>query len=226
MAQQPMYQQPAAPSNMQYQNNPSNQQLNEKRPSSSHWTFGFWSCFSPIDIWFVIDRLYLKSVANLTSSCLGCWCPCILYGKTQARQDGDPNASGLGGMVKMSSSSYEDHTNKVQCCAYYCLLHIGKLEKSSTKHMLTLFQGVTVSYRPSHEGTCAKSLALKAAASEIGAERVAAREYTTRLDICCWLMFEFRCSGLVQEEKESLLRETGINPETKQQYQAPGPMMG
>lgn len=61
MAQQPMYQQPAAPSNMQYQNNPSNQQLNEKRPSSSHWTFGFWSCFSPIDIWFVIDRLYLKS---------------------------------------------------------------------------------------------------------------------------------------------------------------------
>ena len=92
--------------------------------------------------------------------------------------------------------------------------------------MLTLFQGVTVSYRPSHEGTCAKSLASKAAASEIGAERVAAREYTTRLDICCWLMFEFRCSGLVQEEKESLLRETGINPETKQQYQAPGPMMG
>lgn len=45
MAQHQTYQQPAAPPNMQYQSNPSNQQLNEKHNHSgtfgSRWNFGF-----------------------------------------------------------------------------------------------------------------------------------------------------------------------------------------
>ncbi|KAI1616702.1 PLAC8 family-domain-containing protein [Exophiala viscosa] len=42
------------------------------------WTFGLFDCCSPVD-----------------TCCLGCWCPCILYGKTYAREHGDPDASGV-----------------------------------------------------------------------------------------------------------------------------------
>lgn len=163
-AGQPMYQQPAAPANMQYQSNPSNQQLNEKHNHNhgfgSKWTFSFWDCFSPVD-----------------TCCLGCWCPCILYGKTQARNEGDPHASGLG----------------LMCCAYYCLLHIGghSILQAVTRHSMRNRLGIEGDGCTDWIGAC-----------------------------CC------PCCGLVQEEKESLLRETGIDPKTKQQYQAPGPMMG
>ncbi len=34
------------------------------------------------------------------------WCPCILYGKTHARNHGDPDASGLGGQVFPPLSSF------------------------------------------------------------------------------------------------------------------------
>jgi len=46
-----------------------------------------------------IKHEHRTDLADFEHSCLGCWCPCILYGKTQARNDGDPNSSGLGLMV-------------------------------------------------------------------------------------------------------------------------------
>jgi hypothetical protein len=36
--------------------------------------------------------------------CLGCWCPCILYGKTQDRYKGDHESSGCNGSVGDSST--------------------------------------------------------------------------------------------------------------------------
>ncbi len=40
------------------------------------------------------------SLTQLMPGCLGCWCPCILYGKTQDRYKGDHESSGINGSVR------------------------------------------------------------------------------------------------------------------------------
>lgn len=48
----------------------------------SKWLFGFWDWFSPV-----------------STCCLSCWCPCVLYGKTCARERGEGEKSGCNWMV-------------------------------------------------------------------------------------------------------------------------------
>ena len=45
-----------------------------------------------------------------TIGCLATWCPCILYGKTQARRDGDPETSCCTGSVCLISLYFTNNT--------------------------------------------------------------------------------------------------------------------
>jgi hypothetical protein len=58
-------------------------------------------------------------------SCLAYWCPCILFGKTQDRNQGDPNSSGLGMMVSKCSIllvKVQSLTLPVLCLVLHCPL--------------------------------------------------------------------------------------------------------
>jgi hypothetical protein len=48
----------------------------------SKFQFGLFDCFSPF-----------------STCCLSCWCPCILFQKTYARERGETDPSGMGPMV-------------------------------------------------------------------------------------------------------------------------------
>lgn len=52
----------------------------------SKWLFGLWDCCSP-----------------MSTCCLGCWCPCLLYGKTYAREHGEGETNGCSWMVSFNS---------------------------------------------------------------------------------------------------------------------------
>ncbi|KIV95193.1 hypothetical protein PV10_02873 [Exophiala mesophila] len=62
------------------------------RGANGAWSFGLFDCFSPFG-----------------TCCLSCWCPCILYGKNQDIERGDPDSSGCNG----------------SCLAWYCLSCFG-----------------------------------------------------------------------------------------------------
>lgn len=81
------------------------------------WSFGMFDCFSPFGTCKspLLDdmkkRSRLCSLNVKTTGCLGCWCPCLLYGRTQDRYKGDQDSSGCNGSVSsllllMSSSLY------------------------------------------------------------------------------------------------------------------------
>jgi len=146
--------------NYQPQQQPSQQAMAYEKAQSfgKKWTFGFWDCFSPV-----------------STCCLGCWCPCILFGRAQAREKGEVDPSGCG----------------LMCCAYYCLMHIGG------QSCLQGFQRANMRDKYGIEGSLAMDF--------VGA-------------CCC------PCCGLVQEDKEALLRQTGVDATTGQQYSAPAGM--
>jgi hypothetical protein len=52
---------------------------------SHGWTSDFWDCCSPCG-----------------TCCLSCWCPCILFGRIQAREEGEINPSGCNWMVSLA----------------------------------------------------------------------------------------------------------------------------
>ncbi|KIW53495.1 hypothetical protein PV05_09064 [Exophiala xenobiotica] len=122
------------------------------------WSFGLFDCCSPFG-----------------TCCLSFWCPCILYGKTHAREHGDPDSSGVNS----------------SCCAWYmlsCFAAQGILQCMTRGSM-----------RERH-----------------GIEGGGCGDFWT--SCCC------TCCTLIQEEKESIVRNTGIDPKTEQPYVSPGQM--
>lgn len=51
--------------------------------------------------WASSPRYNKTSLPVRTTGCLATWCPCILYGKTLARRDGNPGASFCNGSVRI-----------------------------------------------------------------------------------------------------------------------------
>ncbi|KIX03217.1 uncharacterized protein Z518_06769 [Rhinocladiella mackenziei CBS 650.93] len=122
------------------------------------WTFGLFDCCSPFG-----------------TCCMATWCPCILYGKTYAREHGDPDSSGCNG----------------SCCAFYCLMCIG--------------------------GSCILQCINRTSTREkYGIEGSSFSDFCTS----CWCA----CCQLIQEDKESIVRTTGMDPKTKQPYASPHQM--
>ena len=71
-------------------------QAYEKHGSSgvpNSWTFGLFDCFSPFG-----------------TCCLSCWCPCIAFGRTHAREQGEIDPSGINGMVCLTPATSSPHT--------------------------------------------------------------------------------------------------------------------
>lgn len=65
-----------------------------------NWTFGLFDCFGPCSTCKQLQTAHRGSTRGLiTTGCLGCWCPCLLFGKTYAREHGDGETSGCGAMV-------------------------------------------------------------------------------------------------------------------------------
>jgi len=126
--------------------------------AGAKWSFGLFDCFSPFG-----------------TCCLGCWCPCILYGKTQDRYKGDHDSSGING----------------SCCAFYALMCVG----------------LPCILQCTNRGATRDRYGIEG--SSFG-------------DFCstCWC----GCCTLVQEEKEAIVRTTGMDPKTKQPYASPGQM--
>ncbi|KIW12538.1 hypothetical protein PV08_09815 [Exophiala spinifera] len=126
--------------------------------SHGSWTFGLFDCFSPFG-----------------TCCLSCWCPCILYGRTYARDHGDPDASGMN----------------ASCCAWYMLSCFG------AQCILQCLNRTSMRERHGIEGgSCG--------------------DFCT--SCCC------TCCALIQEDKESIVRNTGINPKTDLPYNPPTQM--
>jgi len=75
------------------------------------WTFGMFDCCSPF------------------STCLlGCCCPCVLFGRTYAREHGEGESSGCGGMVRLTMLIFQfcqAFANAKQCCVWYLAASFG-----------------------------------------------------------------------------------------------------
>jgi len=122
------------------------------------WSFGLCDCCCPV-----------------STCCLATWCPCILYGKTYAREHGDPDSNGVNS----------------NCLAYYLLTCIG--------------------------GACIIQFIGRGATRErYGIQGSTCGDFCAAW--CCG------CCVLVQEEKDSIVRNTGINPKTKEPYVSPDQM--
>lgn len=68
-----------------------------------------------------------------TIGCLATWCPCILYGKTQARRDGNPEASCCNGSVSHIFIGCTDHAllTCVLNCMGWCALSLCQFQRIS-----------------------------------------------------------------------------------------------
>jgi len=126
--------------------------------AQGEWTFGLCDCCCPFG-----------------TCCMATWCPCFLYGKTYAREHGEPDSSGCNS----------------SCLAWYALSCIGGacilqfLNRGSTREKYGI-----------RGGSCG--------------------------DFCTsWCCI---CCALVQEEKESIVRTTGMDPKTEKPYVSPGQM--
>jgi hypothetical protein len=79
-------------------------QQNSTRLHSDRWNHTLFECCSPVDIGKSQQTFFLPSIiypANLRLlGLLGCCCPCLLFGKTQAREKGDPDLSMFNSSVR------------------------------------------------------------------------------------------------------------------------------
>ncbi|KIW37579.1 uncharacterized protein PV06_10225 [Exophiala oligosperma] len=146
------------PSYQPHQHPDESHQYSHSAGSHGSWTFGLFDCCSPFG-----------------TCCMGYWCPCFLYGRTYARDHGDPDASAVNG----------------SCCAWYMLSCFG------AQCILQCINRTSIRERHGIEG------------GSFG-------DFCT--SCCC------TCCALIQEEKESVVRNTGINPKTDLPYSPPSQM--
>lgn len=131
-------------------------QVNHSGSYGNKWTFGLFDCFSP-----------------MSTCCLGCWCPCVTFGRTYDRDHGKGETSGVNGM----------------CCVFYLAAALG---------FHSCFQCVMRSQQR----------------EQYGIEGNMFNDYCA----ACWCS----CCQVIQSDKESMLRTTGIDPKTKVAYQPVG----
>ncbi|KAK5084725.1 hypothetical protein LTR05_005803 [Lithohypha guttulata] len=117
------------------------------------WLFGLFDCFSPFG-----------------TCCLGTWCPCILAGKTYAREHGEGETDGFNMM----------------CIGNCCAISFG-------------FAG------------CLQCIMRSQQREKYGIESNSFNDFC--ISCCC------SCCALIQEDKESIVRTTGMNPKTNIAYQ-------
>ncbi len=70
---------------------------------SRSWNHKLFDCFNlsaHVSLW---DYYKNCTLIQITLDCLTIWCPCILYGKTQARRDGNSDASFCNDSVRILS---------------------------------------------------------------------------------------------------------------------------
>lgn len=86
------------------------------------WTFGLFDCFRPCSTCKQLQTASKGSARGLiTTGCLGCWCPCLLFGKTFAREHGDGESNGCGAMVSPCLEARK-LTSLISCSAAYGIL--------------------------------------------------------------------------------------------------------